>query len=268
MATGRTKPKWTRVFANGYNISGYGRSIGPLSVEYDEADLTTWTDTTRGYLRNIAQANLGTFNGVFDNTATTGLHALLGAAGIIRTVIVAIGIRAEPTQGDPAFCGQFLQGAYQVQEDGGAVTVNIPWNGYSAEATTKLYPMSWGQLLHGNVTATGANTAVGFDNPTGAATTNGGYFIYQLLSTTSGAGTVTVSVQDSATNLNDGAFANLATPLSSGAIAYNALPAYGVVAMPPAPSGAATTIRQYVRWQLAFAGGMDQCTFVSALVRG
>src|SRR3990167_3064124 len=95
MATGRTLEKWTRFYVGGYDLSGFGRSVGPLLIEQDEADLTAWTDTVKGYLGNHVQCNLGMLNAIFDNTATTGLHAVLGTVPNNRTVIVAKGIRAD-----------------------------------------------------------------------------------------------------------------------------------------------------------------------------
>ena len=76
--TGRTVQKHYRVYADGYNLSGMARTIGPIGVTYDEADLTAYMgDTVKGYLRNHAQSDLGALNAVFDNTATTGIHGVL-----------------------------------------------------------------------------------------------------------------------------------------------------------------------------------------------
>ena len=260
MSTGRTKPKWIRVYADGYDLSGFGRTIGPLELTYDEADLTApMSDTVKGYLRNHAQVNLGTLNAVFDNTASTGIHALLGTAGIERVVTVAYGIRAAPAAGDPAFCGQFTQGAYQAAEDGGALTVTVPFQGWAADASTLKYAGPWGTLLHASGTETAVNAAVGFDNPTGAATAKGGYFVYHIFASNA-AGTATVIAQDAATN-TDPSFALLAGA-TSGAIGFAAIPASGVVAL-----ANNADVRRYLRWQLTLAGGMTTCTFVSAFVR-
>lgn len=255
MATGRTKPKWIRVYMDGYNLSGYGRSIGPLEITYDEADLTAlMSDTVKGYLPNHAHVNIGTFNGVFDNTATTGLHALLGTAGADRVVTVAYGIRAAPADGDPCFCGQFTQGAYQATEEGGAVTATIPFQGWAADSAVRTYPMAWGTLLHASAAATGANTGTGYDNPTGAATTKGGFFVYHVLAGDDG--TVTLSVDDSADN---SAWIAL-SGATSGSINATA-GTHGIVAL-----GNTATVRRYLRWQVAL-GTAVTVTFVSAFCR-
>ena len=254
MATGRTLEKWTRFYVGGYDLSGFGRSIGPLLIEQDEADLTAWTDTVKGYLGNHVQCNLGMLNAIFDNTATTGLHAVLGTVPNNRTVIVAKGIRAEPAAGDPAFCGEFLQSAYRLEDDGGAVVASIPFSGWPADATSLLYAGPWGQLLHANGAETAANTGTGIDNYTGAFTTRGGYFVYQVLA---GNGTATLSVDDSADNV---AFLAL-SGATSGSVNC-AVRSAGLVAL-----GTDATVRQYLRWQLAL-GTATTVTFVSAFVRG
>jgi len=244
-----------RVYVDGYDLSGYSRTIGPLEITYDEADLTAhMSDTVKGYLPNHAHTNLGTLNAVFDNTATVGLHALMATAGTARTVLVPVGVQGAPAQGDPCFGGTFTDGAYQITEDAGAVTANIPWSGWAANATTRDYPLAWGTLLHENVArteATGINADVGFDNITGAATAKGGFFLYQIFA---GDGTATLSVQDAAVN-NDGGFALLAGATTG--VINCAVPSAGIIV----PT--TLTVRQYLRWQIDFNAGGGTATTVT-----
>lgn len=254
MATGRTTTRWSRVYADGYDISGYSRAIGPLEVTFEEADLTTMADPVKGYLRNHAQVNVGTLDAVFDNTATSGLHAVLSSPAS-RNVLVAKGIRGVPADGDPCFAGYFMQGAYQIAEDGMAVTANIPFTGWAADASTLQYAGPWGTLLHANASATADNSAgAGFDNPIAGATAKGGYFVYQILG--GDAGTVTLSVDDSADNSSFTALSGA----TSGSVAASA-GVSGIVAI-----GNGATVRRYLRWQLAF-GTAATVTFVSAFMR-
>jgi len=237
-------------------MSGYARSVGPLAWECDETEVTALADTVKTYLPGHVQVNVGTLNAVFDNTATVGVHAVLSSAGTIRTVLVAQGIRAEPEDGDPAFGGQFTQGAYQIEGDN-AVYANVPFMGTAGDASSHGYGTPWGLLLHANAVrllATGVNTAVGFDNPTGGATAKGGYMVYHV---TAGDGTATLSVQDAAVN-NDGGFALLAG-CSTGSINC-AVKQYGVVV----PT--TMDVRQYLRWQIAF-GTATTVTFAIAFMR-
>jgi len=76
MAVGRTAARWTRVYVDGYDVSGMARTIGPLDSVYDEAEMTAMADGVKTYLPNHPHVNVGTLNTVFDNTATSGIHAL------------------------------------------------------------------------------------------------------------------------------------------------------------------------------------------------
>jgi len=263
MATGRIRSKDYRCYVNGYDLSGYSRTIGPLETTYDEADLTAnMGDAVKGYLPNMAHVNVGTLNAVFDNTATVGLHALMATAGVAKTVLVPIGIRAAPVQGDPCFGGVFLDKAYQIADSGGAVTATIPFSGWAADnftALTGMTDLAWGQLLHENVartSVTGVNISDGFDNPTGGATTKGGYFIYQVLASSGAGHTATLSVDDG-TSAADADMDPLAGAEYAGVVTA------GVHGIVPA---ATLTIRQFLRFQIAF-GTATSVTWVCAFMR-
>jgi hypothetical protein len=86
--------------------------------------------------------------------------------------------------------------------------------------------------------------------------------MYQIFASNA-AGTATITVQDAAVN-NDGGFA-LCQTLTSGAIGFADIPCAGIVALDNI--GASAAVRQYLRWQLALAGGMTTCTFALAFVR-
>jgi hypothetical protein len=255
----RTVEKWTRVYIDGYDVSGFGRTIGPLEVTYDEADLTAqMSDTVRGYLRNRAKVNLGIFNAVFDNTATTGIHTVLQTAGDARTVLVAKGVQAAPVDGDHVFGGVFEQGAYQVEEDGGAVTVSVPWVGWAADAASLDFVNPWGLLLHASGAETGVNGGnSSISNPEGGATSLGGYFLYEVLAGAgNGTALATLSVDDSANNSDWTALSGA----TSGEIDCLNRQA-GIVALTPD-----ATVRQYLRWQLAL-NTASSVTFVCAFMR-
>jgi hypothetical protein len=215
-------------------------------------------DPVKGYMKGQMHVNVGTLNTVFDNTVTTGIHALLGTAGATRLVTVCKGIQGVPADGDPCFCGQFVQSEYKVAT-GGAVTCTIPFVGHSSAATYLNYVMPWGILLHANairLSATGVNTAIGFDNPSGAATFKGALFCWMV---TAGNGTATLLAQDAAVN-NDGGFVNIAGATSG--LINCAIPSGGIIYC----AGVAAEIRQFVRWQIAFTTATT-VTFLSALCR-
>ena len=77
---GRTVNKHTRVYVGGYDLSGYASSIGPLQTQFEAAGITCFTDAVKGIMPNQPMLSPGTLQGVFDNTATTGLHTLHAAS--------------------------------------------------------------------------------------------------------------------------------------------------------------------------------------------
>lgn len=254
MATGRTLNRWSRVYVSGYDMSCYSKSIGELVAEYGAADLTAeMCDAVRGYLPDTPNITPGTLNGVFDNTATVGLHALYSAPGASRIVTVALGIRAAPAQGDPVFHGKFYQLGYQAVENGGAMNVTVPFGGWDATGLIN-YTQPWGWLLHANSAATAANTSTGIDD-FGAATSLGGYMVYHVLA---GNGTATISVEDAATNSN--AQFSALSGATTGSIDCSS-PKSGIVAL-----GIGATVRRYLRWQISF-GTANTVTFVLSFTR-
>src|SRR3990167_9016423 len=180
MATGRTVSRWLRVYLSGYDLSGYSRNIGPLAQVYDAVGEPAAADAVKGYLPNHATLGLGTLNGIFDNTATSGLHVLQSAgSGARHVVTVALGVRAAPAAGDPVYCGEFEQQAYMADPNSGMVFATIPFAPTSEAAATLAYDRPWGNLLHALAAATAANTATGGVDGL-AATSFGGVFVYHV----------------------------------------------------------------------------------------
>jgi hypothetical protein len=258
MATGRTLQRWARVYIDGYDMSGYTRDIGPLGWMYDEVEQLSLLDGVKGALPNHPELSIGTLNGLFDNTATSGIHAALSSAGVSRDVLIALGIRANPAAGDPAFMGAFNHNAYQIAPSGNDIALTVPF-GKISPAEGMLYEKPWGTLLHANSEATAANTAAGVDDDRRAASTSlGGYLVYQILGVT-GTGTVTISIDDNTTN-TAGTFGAL-SGATSGAIAHTAVPCSGIVQL-----GNTATVKRYLRWQMAL-DTITACTFVLGFVR-
>lgn len=246
--------KNTRFFADGYNLSGYTRSFGPLSVEFDTDEMATLTDAVKGTLLGQPTFSVGTLNGVFDNTATSGLHVLASVIAA-RNVCVLIGGESAPAAGCPAFAGKFNQLAYPVEFGNVEPTGSIQF-GKTPVTNLLNYIKPWGVCLQPGDSQTGANSATGVDD-NGAATTAGGYLAYQILSIT-GSGTATISIDDSANNSTWLALSGATT----GAISNTSAPTSGVVQL-----GTTATVRRYLRWQLSLSGS-TACSFVLTFVRG
>jgi len=254
--TGRTVAKHARFYMAGYDMSGYTRNFGPLVWTYDEQGEAALSDDIKNYLPGHPTISVGQLNGFFDNTATSGLHTIASTAGVIRTIMAPIGMRAAPVAGDAVWCGQFTQLGYQEAGEG-FVGVNIPFGGWDNSGTTLAYDQPWGVLLHANSAATEANSTTGEGIDTaGAQTTKGGYMVYQVFG---GTGAVTISIDDSA---DDSSYAAL-DDATTGEIADASVPQAGIIAL-----GKTATVEQYLRWQIVAGGGFSTVTFALAFVRG
>lgn len=255
MSTGRTINRHVRFYMAGYDMSGYARTVGPLKWEYEEAEITAiMGDAVKGYLPGRASISCGTLNGVFDSTATSGLHVIASTVATSEVVMIPVGIRAAPAIGDPVFMGEFVQLGYHSTEEGGAVFANISFGEWEV---SKLLSHSrskpWGVLIHANAARTAANsTATGVDDY-GAATALGGSMMYQVFS---GNGTATISMDDSADDIT---FAAL-TGATSGELDCSAVQK-GVVDLT-----AIRDVRRYLRWQLAL-GTATTVTFAIGFCR-
>jgi len=256
MATGRTLPAFQKVFINGREMSCYVVDTGEQGMEFGAPEIVTLCDPVIGVLPTKPTVKFGPINGVFDNTATTGLHVIASGSQTYRqNLMVIYGIRAVPAFGDPCFCVPMLQINYQAVGSE-IVTVNIQYDGPDSAAgmTQKTY---FGNMLHVSGAETAANTAnTNLNN--GAASAKGGWLMYQIQSIT-GAGTVTISIDDSA----DGTTWAALSGATSGAIATASAPLGGYDQL-----AATAAVRQYLRWQIAFGGSATACTFALAFMRG
>jgi hypothetical protein len=256
MATGRTVNKFSRIYVDGYDLSGYVRQIGEINTEFEHEPMAALTDQVKNALVGQVNFGVGDINAFLDNTATLGLHAMAsGNAGTKRAVMIPIGIRADPAQGDPVFVGEFDQIAYKSVPEKGFVTANLKLGQMDATAAALAYSKAWGVLLAAKTARTAVNTAIGIDD-NGGQSALGGYLAYQLFTSN---GTVTLKVQDAATNL-DASFADI-SGATSGLINASVTPVAGVVAL-----ARNATVRQFLRWQLVF-GTATSATFALAFVR-
>lgn len=248
---GRTVQRWARCYIDGYDMSGYARSLSPLVWTFDEADMTAIGDSVKGYLPDKVNLGVGTINTNLDTTATVGSHAVLSTSGVGRHVMIAIGDRAEPVAGVPVYVGKFQQASYQAAEDGGAITASVTFDDYDATARLS-YDVPWGVLSHAKLARTAVNEAAGLDGA--AATSAGGYMAYQVFA---GNGTATIKIQDSANNTDWLDVSGLTT----GVTDFSSVAA-GIVQL-----ATTATIRRYTRWQIVL-GTATTITFALALVRG
>ncbi len=235
MATGRTVTKFTRVYIDGFDLSGFMVDPGILSNVYTPVGGANLSDPVKGFLPGQATNSVGPINAMFDNTAN-GVHDMV-AADTVRTVMVAVGIQAVPAENDEVFAGDFLHIDHIVTAGGEEVAVSAMF-APSTLATTLLYDNPWGKLALENSTKTAANTATTTIDH-GAQSAFGGFACFQLLSSN---GTATLKIQDASTN-SDGSFGDL---LSSGVIDASVTPVGSIVAL-----ATTATVERYIRWQVA-----------------
>jgi hypothetical protein len=255
----RTVLKNYRIYIDGREMACYSRSFGPLSCTFEEGiDDAICLDVKSTWPGN-ATVGMGTLQGLFDNTATSGIHALMSGAGVKRTVTIAAGFDGIPADNDPAFNGQFLQTGYETGPSDNPVTVTAGFANTSGAAGNLNYARPWGVLLHSLRAETAANTAIGLDQLAGT-TAAGGYMVYHVTAA-AGTGNMTgaIKVQHSTTTNLNASFSDL---LSSGTINCVGGGVSGIVVL-----AKDATVGQFIRFQTAFTLATS-ITYTLAFVRG
>lgn len=255
MAVGRTLNRYSRVYVDGYDFSGQSRSIGPLACTFAEGNDDPLTADVIGTWLGQATISCGSLNAIFDNTLLTSAHALLKTPPAKRSVMIPIGVRAAPAQGDRVFCGQFYQDDYMTDPGATPSALTIKFSPSAADGATLAYADPWGILLHANSYTSDLNTANGIDCT--ATTTSGGYMMYQVFASSGAGATANIIVEDS-----DAAGAGYATLLNTTVVDVGTAPIAGIV-----PLSTTADVKRYVRWQVAW-GSATNVTFALAFVRG
>jgi hypothetical protein len=265
MTTGRTTLNHSRVYVDGYDMSGYSRDWTQLACTYAEGVDDAINKTVKATVLGQASVTMGPLNGLFDNTAASGIHTVMpGKTGTLCDVMVALGIQAAPAAGDPVFVGQFESLGYTAGSNENPVTATIPFGNWSARASSLLYSRPWGTLLHALSAVTDVNAANGhLTHGNAAQTTKGGYMMYHI-SDAAGTGnmTATLKTQNSATA--GGVYADLLSTgvLNLGSSGTFGGPYSGIVAL-----ATNATVEAYTRWQIVLTLATS-VTFALAFVRG
>lgn len=255
MTLGRSILKYGRVYVDGYDLSGHTRSIGPLGCTFAEGNDDPLTADMIGTWLGQATITPGNLNSIFDNTASTGMHALMSAPAVTRNLIYAQGIQAVPAQGDPVFCGQFRQDDYMAGPGETPSALTIKFSPSASGGSALNYSIPFGVLLHTNTASTTDNAAAGVDG--GGETLYGGYMMYQITDSTGSDADITAAIKVQDATSSGGAYSDL---LSSGTIHCHAGTS-GVVAL-----AKTAHVQAFTRWQIAW-GSATSITFVLAFVR-
>ncbi len=256
MATGRTVgQRYTRCYVDGYDMSGYARSVGELQWGFNQNEIACLSDSIVGAYPGQCNIAIGDINGVLaTTTGSVGMHDIFkSASDAVRDVMIPLGIRAAPAEGNPVFCAQVAQNAYNGSIADEVITINMELGSWDERGDTKAYANPWGWLIHANGAETAVNTGTA-DYTYGAQTTAGGYMMYQVFPGSTG--TVTIKVQDS----TGGAFSDL---VSSGELTQvEATGQSGIAAL-----GTGVTVDTELRWQIVL-GTATTTTFALSFVRG
>ena len=253
MATGRTVgSRFTRAYVNGYDLSGYARSVGELTWGFEHNEFMALEDAILGAYPGQCTIAIGDINGAMDNTSN-GMHDVFeDASDAVRDVMIPLGIRGVPASGDPVFCAQVAQNSYNSSIADEVATVTMDLGSWDERGDSKAYPIPWGFVIHAKSAVTAVNTGTA-DHTYGSQTTAGGYMMYQVFGGSTG--TVTIKVQDS----TGAGYSDLA---SSGVLTQTTAGLSGLVAL-----GSTGTVDTALRWQIVL-GTATTVTFALAFVRG
>ena len=70
----RTNKKHQRIYLDGYDMSGYTRDAGTLSLVYEAIPDACLTDGVKNVILGQPTIACGPINATFDTTATSGMH--------------------------------------------------------------------------------------------------------------------------------------------------------------------------------------------------
>ena len=257
----RTHKKWMRVYISGYDMSGYIRDVGGIGFAFDATPDACLTDPVKS--ANVGQASVtcGPVNAVLDNDASTypaGFWTTFKSGGVTRDVSVAIGTLAAPVIGDPMYSWAMNQDSFQQVEGNGFVSINMALD---PSPSTPSSSMPWGFVLHANGAETGANSGNNTTHMGATGATTGGIFVYHLFTAGGGAGTATISMQDSADGSTSWGAVTGATTTALPTNGATTIPASGHIVL-----ASATSVKRYLRWQLALATATS-ATFFAGFIR-
>lgn len=127
--TGKTNQRWTRVFVDGYDLSGLARSIQDLGVEFALDDVTGWADAMAAQSLghpDVFCRGLETVFAAGTDLATSfgGSFPVLKDTGEADSVVSFIwGVRQNHVVGDPAFLSVAGQHGFSI----GANVIQANW---------------------------------------------------------------------------------------------------------------------------------------------
>ena len=246
--TGKTNSKWCRLILDQLDLSGDSRQFGSLGVNYQESDITGYSDGVHYYQLGQANHLLTGYQAVLSNTALTGSHTELKD----REEYIAsfcIGVTKIPEIGSTAWLSSLEQISYDVQGGGSdAQLVSVEFE--KAMTDSDSWDMPWGTVLAPGTALTATTANAGVDNL--VASTNG--FVAHLHVTVSDGGTWAFDIETSSDDGDGDPYASVATFTADASV---------ITAERIDVAGA---VERYIRLNAVRTGGT--CTVWCTLARG
>lgn len=190
-ASGKDKIiRYTRMYVNGYDLSGDARTFSTIEDSFAEADMTGWSESVFNFLAEQRRMTaVRGFQALANDTASSGAYSVLNSPGNTSMVLaMCFGGGGEPAVPDPAYFMAGLQVADPVGFDGASVAITADFLPDQQQLADGSNP--WGYVLRGPTTlsatlAASSTTSVDFGSVVGS-TTNGWHALLQVISTASG----------------------------------------------------------------------------------
>jgi len=236
--------RWSRIYVDGYNLSGDSRTISALDMTEGDVDVSGWSEIVRHHLRdyNMAVGILG-YQAILNDTTATGAFTVLKTP-VSCDVAFLIGSGAAPVAGDQAY----LMKAEQLMDNASFDSKLGVFQADFKPLTAWAYkPM--GVVLSPETSV--ADTTEGASVNNGAGTTNG--WIMQMHITATSSGDYAFKIEQSANNVDW-------TDLSAGTFTVD-----GSAIASETVAAATGTVAQYIRLNSAKTSGA--CTPVCVFSR-
>lgn len=238
--------RWTRLYAGGYDLSGDARVFSSLDNQFEDADLTGWSNAVRTFLAGSPrEAGVRGLQVLMNDAAAQGF-AVLKDAGSAIGLVIAFGGGAEPAVADPVYMLPGIQLGAEISLDGNVPVLAGDFLPYADLATIASVGNPLGNLLYPSTSIAATTNGTSVDN--GASSANGGTGIMMVLATA--AGNWALKIQHST---DDAIWSDLITFVSSGG---------AITAETQAVTG---TINRYLRFQATRTAGTT--TFLAAFAR-
>lgn len=153
-----------RVFVGGYDLSGDARTFGSLDNEYNEVEITGWSESVMNFLSEArVMAGVRQFQAITNDT-TGRSYAVLKGGNLAYPVSILFGGGGEPAVPDPAYLLASVQMSDTAGFDGGVGVISADFLPRAGESNGK--PMG---VTLANSALTASTNGASHDNEASSA---------------------------------------------------------------------------------------------------